>query len=311
MSSVGITVLKNDVPWGPFNAGQIQDGLRRGDFTLLTPARGPETNEWRPLGEVLKQLEAPKVVLPPVPTGRVLPPVPGYVPPSAALRGAPTPPPHPPIFSPVPSFQPLPIPIAAPAPAVKVEPPPSAKPEPPPMMKTAPPPLSQQVSTTSVGPVPANPVPARFFSRFMAFVIDVIVLFAPVLVLFGLGALTVQAQGMAEHADSETTKQSWDLLLRNFRELLVLVAIGGAWLYAALLECSRWQATVGKQWVGLKVVDQKGERLTFFHATGRHAAKFISALPLFLGFAMALFSPTGQAWHDRIAGTRVVKKAKS
>jgi uncharacterized RDD family membrane protein YckC len=304
---VGITVLKNEVPWGPFNPGQIQDGLRRGDFTLLTPAHGPGMTDWQPLGEVIKQLEPPQVVLPPVPNGRILPPVPGYVPPAVVNKGPPPPPPVAPGVASNPKFEPPPVTAFVP---------PVIKPEPLPVTKSVPPPLASapDISRTKTSPVPAasfDLTPARFFPRFVAFAIDVMVLFVPMVALFGLGALTISLQGMAERADAETMKQSWDLLLRNFRELLILVALGGAWLYASLLECSRWQATVGKQWVGIKVVDHQGERLTFFHATGRHAAKFISALPVFIGFAAALFSSGGLAWHDRIAHTHVVPKVRS
>jgi uncharacterized RDD family membrane protein YckC len=42
--------------------------------------------------------------------------------------------------------------------------------------------------------------------------------------------------------------------------------------------------------------------------TGRHAAKYLSALPLFLGFMAAFFNPQRLTWHDRLAGTRVVER---
>jgi hypothetical protein len=42
---VAITVLKNNVPWGPFTRAQIQDGLNRGDFTLQYLAHGPGLKE--------------------------------------------------------------------------------------------------------------------------------------------------------------------------------------------------------------------------------------------------------------------------
>ena len=296
MSFVRITVLKNEVPWGPFSPEQIQDGLRRGDFTLATLAHCSGSMDWLPLGEVLKQLDPSEVILPPVPTGRELPPVPGYIPPSTVVKG----PPPPPAFV---------------DDLVTRSMPPSSSLSSPSVARSAPPPLIPPSESFRSPTTPASPVtplsdPARFFPRFVAFAIDVAVLFVPVLLLFGLAALAIGGQGMVDHSDAETMNESWDLLLRNFRDLLILVALGGAWLYAALLECSRWQATVGKQWIGLKVVDQRGQRLSFFHSTGRHVAKFLSALPLFLGFTMALFSPTGLTLHDWIARTRVVTKTK-
>jgi uncharacterized RDD family membrane protein YckC len=59
--------------------------------------------------------------------------------------------------------------------------------------------------------------------------------------------------------------------------------------------------------MGLKVTDARGERMTFLRATGRYMAKYLSALPCFLGFIMALLSSRGRALHDRLSGTRVVR----
>jgi uncharacterized RDD family membrane protein YckC len=269
---VPITVLKHNAPWGPFSRAQIKDGLARGDFTLQYLAHAPGLRDWLPLGEVLDYMDRGSI-LPPVPPVKDLPVMPGMAAsPSTALP-------------PVPA-----IPRAEPAAA----PPASFTPGPPP------PPPEKAVETVLR--------PAPFIPRFFAFAIDAAVLFVPIFFLFGLGALTIQIQAWVEHTDGETMHQEWALLRRNLQDLLLLIAFGGSWLYAALLECSRWQATVGKQWIGLKVTDAQGERLSFFRATGRHAAKYLSALPCFLGFTMACFSSRGLAWHDRIASTRVVRK---
>ena len=94
---------------------------------------------------------------------------------------------------------------------------------------------------------------------------------------------------------------------RNTRQLAWLVAIGFGWLYGAGLECSPSQATVGKRWMGIKVTDAHGARISFLRATARYGAKYLSALPCFLGFIMALFSSRRLALHDRLADTRVVR----
>ena len=102
--------------------------------------------------------------------------------------------------------------------------------------------------------------------------------------------------------------EEWDLLKLNTRRLAWLVAIGFGWLYGAGFESSSSQATVGKRWMGIKVTDAYGERISFLHATGRYMAKYLSALPCFLGFMMALFSSRGLSLHDRLARTRVVRR---
>jgi len=280
---VGITVLKNNVPWGPFTRAQIDDGLARGDFTVKYLAHAPGLKEWLPLGEVLDYVErnaGPHMPsLPPVPGPRDLPPVPE--PPSR-----PQPASGPPILSAT-------LPRAPRQPA---------------------PPIPPVVEKREVKPEPKSPpgpearlTPASFFPRGIAFLIDCAILFVPVAILFALCALGISVQGWWERTDQETMHQEWDLLELNIRRLAWLVALGFGWLYGAGLESSPSQATVGKRWMGIKVTDAHGERMSFLRATGRYAAKYLSALPCFLGFIAALFSSRGLALHDRLAETRVVR----
>jgi uncharacterized RDD family membrane protein YckC len=260
---VSITILKHNVPWGPFTRAQIDEGLSRGDFTLQYLAHAPGLKEWLPLGEVLHFLER-KAPLPPVPGESHLPAVPE----ADGIRAKPLPPP-------------LPDPIAPSGVGTPVAPP------------VAPPPI--QLRT------------APFFARAFAFLIDAAILFGPVFALFVLGAASLELRGWWERLDHETMRQEWVLLNRNFHHLLVLVVFGLSWFYAAGLESSSRQATIGKRWMGLKVTDAEGRPLGFLRATGRHWAKYLSALPCFLGFIAALFNSRGRALHDALADTRVVR----
>ena len=82
-------------------------------------------------------------------------------------------------------------------------------------------------------------------------------------------------------------------------------------LYMALFESSVYQATVGKQLLGLSVTDMNGNRLTFLRALGRNLAKILSVVIIFIGFIMAGFTEKKQTLHDMIAGTLVVKKQEA
>ncbi|HYD07725.1 MAG TPA: RDD family protein [Reyranella sp.] len=86
-----------------------------------------------------------------------------------------------------------------------------------------------------------------------------------------------------------------------------LVALVGSWLYFALMESSARGATVGKMIVGLRVVDEQGNRISFLRATGRFFGKFISTIILFIGYLMVAFTDRKRGLHDIIAGTLVVK----
>jgi uncharacterized RDD family membrane protein YckC len=74
------------------------------------------------------------------------------------------------------------------------------------------------------------------------------------------------------------------------------------------MESSSNQATLGKMAVGIKVTDEFGHRISFARTSGRHFAKYISALILMIGYIMAGITQKKQALHDTIAGTLVVRK---
>jgi uncharacterized RDD family membrane protein YckC len=120
---------------------------------------------------------------------------------------------------------------------------------------------------------------AGFWKRFAALIIDSIVVSA------ATGILTAVSFGVA-----------W------FSIFLL------PWVYEAILLSSEKQATVGKMVLGIIVTDMNGGRITFGRATGRHFAKWLSALILGVGFLMAAFTERKQALHDMIADTLVVNR---
>jgi uncharacterized RDD family membrane protein YckC len=75
--------------------------------------------------------------------------------------------------------------------------------------------------------------------------------------------------------------------------------------YAAALEASRMQGTIGKRIVGIQVIDLAGRRIGFRRALGRNLSKMLSFLPAFIGCIAAFWSTTKQTWHDRVAKTYV------
>ncbi len=80
------------------------------------------------------------------------------------------------------------------------------------------------------------------------------------------------------------------------------------WLYFALMESSRYQATIGKLALGIIVTNMQGQRIGFGQATGRYFGKFISAFTLMIGFMMAGWTEKKQALHDMLAGCLVIRK---
>ena len=83
----------------------------------------------------------------------------------------------------------------------------------------------------------------------------------------------------------------------------VLPAIG------TILFWLRKRATPGKMLIEAEIVDERtGTTISTGQAVLRYIFYFVSALPLFLGYIWVAFDPKKQAWHDKIAGTVVVKR---
>ena len=125
-----------------------------------------------------------------------------------------------------------------------------------------------------------------FWIRFLAYLVDTVVLFIGLAVLaFGcafLGPVGASILGAA--------------------------GLLGPILYWGLMHASARQATFGKSLLGMKVTDMDGGRLSIPRSLVREVAKIVSGLILLIGFVMAAFTGRKQALHDMIASTVVVRE---
>ena len=68
--------------------------------------------------------------------------------------------------------------------------------------------------------------------------------------------------------------------------------------------------TPGRRLLGIKVVNQSGERISFWRGLLRETiGKAVSGIFVYLGYITAAFDSRKQAWHDKIAGTFVVRRS--
>jgi uncharacterized RDD family membrane protein YckC len=171
--------------------------------------------------------------------------------------------------------------------------------------------LAMPMAVGNVAPGAPARAYAGFWLRFLAYLIDAIVLgvFAvPILIgaamLMGIGTILMD---LPHHRGA--FDEGLPPAIAGFIALCGLVGIVGTWLYHALLESSEWQATLGKKIMGLEVTDLAGARVTMGRATGRHFAKFITGLiPLGIGYILAGFTEKRQALHDMLASCLVLRK---
>lgn len=86
------------------------------------------------------------------------------------------------------------------------------------------------------------------------------------------------------------------------------------WVFPAIAVILFWvyrQATPGKMVVGARIVDaitaqppSKGQLI------GRYVGYYVSMIPLLLGIIWIAFDARKQGWHDKLAGTVVVRRRR-
>lgn len=174
--------------------------------------------------------------------------------------------------------------------------------EPPPQMVEAPEPIDYQSNTPQINyynPTGAVVVFAGFWWRFLAYIVDMAILWIPSYVIQTVLRDTVRMPIPMRHGIP---------MFPPLASLAGLATTAMEWLYFALMESSVHQATLGKMLCGLIVTDANGRRITFGQATGRYFSKIISALILYIGFMLAGWTERKQALHDMIASTQVIRK---
>lgn len=142
---------------------------------------------------------------------------------------------------------------------------------------------------------------ASFLKRFGAYFIDALVINTLITILISLGLLSLIG------VDFDVTKlQDPSYSLRSNTPFMVVTLLIGN-LYYAILHSSKWQATVGKKLVGIKVTNLEGERIHFLRAAVRHLVMLFLSSIFLIGYVMYFFTKKKQTLHDMIAKTVVVQ----
>ena len=136
-----------------------------------------------------------------------------------------------------------------------------------------------------------------FWTRLVAFVVDLIIMFVAAWVSFRV--ISVVMLGLS--------------LERPFGVVHVVgVALSVAipWAVAMgywIVLTAFWGQTLGKMALGIKVVDREGRPPGLWKAFLREVAgKLLSGLVICIGYIWVAFDGEKRGWHDHIAGTYVV-----
>ncbi len=135
---------------------------------------------------------------------------------------------------------------------------------------------------------------AGLYSRFLAWLLDALIVLASTLgVVIGLNIFMAAFPGFA----SALTAVIYFLL---------------DWGYGIVLETAWSGQTVGKRVMSLRVIQESGVRIGFYHAALRNLARPVDRLPLMylVGGVSALVSGSHQRLGDMLAGTIVVRERR-
>ena len=138
----------------------------------------------------------------------------------------------------------------------------------------------------AAAPAAVTRAKAGFWIRVVAFIIDSII-------------VGVVNSIIAAILSSSTTGRS------GIQTLLGIIYFTYFWSSS-----SPWPGqTVGDKLLSLRVIRTDGSDLTIVQAFIRYVGLFISFIVIFIGVIWVAFDPNKQGWHDKIAGTYVIKTA--
>ncbi|PVY43053.1 RDD family protein [Pontibacter virosus] len=128
---------------------------------------------------------------------------------------------------------------------------------------------------------------AQLSARVLAFCLDTLFLLSII--------------GLIEYFTISSNEEAF--LFKSERLLHLLMG----WLYFAGTESAAWQGSIGKHLLGLRVVGQSGERISFRRASLRYLLKPISIFVLLMqALTGAKVLAYSRLFHDRICKTRVL-----
>lgn len=152
-----------------------------------------------------------------------------------------------------------------------------------------------EISTELYEEIEAEPIPAKFIARILAYVIDVSVsssIFAFIVWgSFALNGFDLKAMILQPPKSVDRIQILFPLFL-----LYMVVYMG----YFLILETT-WRTSIGKMMLGLRIRTTSG-----FAALGRALCFFISVVPFGIGLFWYFFDSKNRCWHDVITETEVV-----
>jgi uncharacterized RDD family membrane protein YckC len=189
---------------------------------------------------------------------------------------------------------------------------PSVPPPPPPHAYPPPAPHGAPLWAAPPGPAPGLAY-AGFWIRFVAHLIDSLIIYVPVVIVFFVVAgSTLSTHPITCSVVNTSTGQSVTCtglgVFTGAIAALWAAALLLPWIYFSIMWS--WQGqSIGQKVLGLHVVDaNNGAKISGGRAILRYFGIIVSTWALYIGLIWAAFDPRKQGWHDKIASTFVVRR---
>jgi len=136
-------------------------------------------------------------------------------------------------------------------------------------------------------------------SRFVAILVDTLILIAALILLSFLAVFIIAALG-----NFGAKSASWGV------GIFILIFFLLIWGYFALFEAFNNGRTLGKRVAKIRVIHQSGRGVSFVEALARNLVRIIDYMPGFYGVGIVtmFFSRRSQRLGDMVAGTLVVRE---
>ena len=151
-------------------------------------------------------------------------------------------------------------------------------------------------------PAPVMPKLASVGKRWLAILIDGIIVAIPTLMLIGVTGMAANLETAVQANDSAMVSAAFS----QFQSDLLLLNILISAVYNVFFMVYFNGQTLGKIMLGLRVVKKNGRRISWLDALLRNVFGYTVSGLFLLGYIWAIFDREKQAWHDKMAGTVVV-----
>jgi uncharacterized RDD family membrane protein YckC len=135
---------------------------------------------------------------------------------------------------------------------------------------------------------------AGFWIRVAASLLDTVLL----IIVTGIPLTLIYGSGYWTSTSEDTVSGFWDAIF------YIVPIVLTVWFWVKYL------GTPGKMLLRLRVIDANtGHAVSTAKGVGRYLGYYVSALPLLLGFVWVAFDKRKQGFHDKLAGTYVIRGA--